>query len=547
MNPSDVLEINPSINISRVVINDGYVYDIIGNLSSSFPAGFNVLPTDNTLNALIKVSNGGISSQSSGGSPIDLPSNNGYPIIQTINDVKFYFNSNLISYSGCVCKDYIFNNNLNYVENIINQTDINNLLSGSQIISYYYLIHIGKTISLLIKNPDESIDSGSVTLQNSSNVGVYNYLTITNDEDPLSNNSQYKGYYRACVYTNTYKIFTINDTFDSNNKLIPYSVQLKEDTNYSLPFTFFLDNFITPNLSFNVYNYNNLNYNSGIPCLTSNSDFTIECIINNATTQFFNPNLLSFVNNDIDDVNFQINTTIINDLYNTNSTNINQIINIKNTSYKVSNLNIIVRSVKNSLTNSDINMIIDNNNEVAIFNRVNSGDGLYPPTIDFSEFISSHDISDTSELIYILGYIQYPRLNYNIYYPPGPDYSILSPSKIRYFTIKKNITSSISRGKITLVDVINFNKNYVVLNLYYNNSIYIVSSPYGRPLDTGISCGEFGLQNNKFIIDSSGKINYCFYFTFGQSILFNTLYLRLGFSYTTNPTYIGNILIETVL
>jgi hypothetical protein len=553
-NPYDNIVSQPSINISGVTINSGHVYDVLGSSASLFPQGENVLPTDCTLDALIKVSNnssaGGLMY---GGSLLSMDiSNNNHPVAQVMQDVSIY--SDIQSYTGVSCIDFINSGNLNtfghanMIGGIYDVNDLNNSNLILQFQSYYFITHIGSTITITFNNNDNTTISDSTTLSNSSNIGTYGTLKVIDDGDPFRNSYQHKGCYRACSYGNSKRSFNVSTLYDSNNKIIPYKYTLSESKNSiiikSIPFLFYVDRGITPSITTTITHQYLTGFNSGIPCLRNGGNILVTNLLQNCTTEFFNPNIVSYLCNPIFAVNYTVFVVDIFNLYNNNSATIRKLININTTLSGLYTLIVTANSLKNNNSTSSL-LLIDNTNGST--NRVNSGTGRYVNNTIFTPYDDIINITNTEELIYSLGYIQYPNTNFSLYYPVGPNYSNVPPgsySTYRWITYKFPIPQStyISRGKLVLSDIIMPNSNNslvynIIVNMYVdiNNNIYDLFLPYGSSSNGVIGSAEYAGMNNKFVprdvINGSTLTtvsDYYIYMTLGQTITANYAYIRLG-------------------
>jgi hypothetical protein len=527
MNPSDILYVSPSINVGGVILYNKLSQDTLGNISMLFPPNIGVTSNDSTLGALIKTANssgGGSSSGSVAGSFISTGSDNKL-VAQVIQDVSFF--TSLTNYTGGLCKQF---NSI--VTNIFNYNDINtnNIL---QFQTNYFLKHVGATITLFFIDTDGNTYSDSHILTNSSNIGVYNSLTILNDGDPFLNNLPYANIFTACKYSNTFRNFSTNTTYTPDSTLTPYIYILKEQyslgyptyNSYALPF--YVDSSPLPSMNINIGSYTSAILTSGLYILPLNSTINFTFTVNNITSQFYNPKVINI------DATFTTTTYIsatqnmINSCYNTGSYTFNYSLSVNKITSGIQILTLTVNSLTKS-SSSTLQCLIDTTTNLESNIRVTSGTGRFTDTSNFNTYNSSVPLTNNEELLYLFGKISYPSTNYTNYIPQGLDYSNLTGSfyTYRWFTQKinqSNILPYISNGYIQInLSVVNLIQplNNVIIDLYMNNNIYIVSSPYNETSNIVIS----DCLNNK--IQSSA---YLVYFDFKSQVQVNTdIYIRLG-------------------
>jgi len=173
--------------------------------------------------------------------------------------------------------------------------------------------------------------------------------------------------------------------------------------------------------------------------------------------------------------------------------------------------------------------------------RVTSGIGRFTDISQFNSFDSSVPLTNNEELLFIFGNISYPYLNYINNIPQGLNYSNLSGSfsTYRWFTQKisqNNIPTYITSGYIKLNNITDISAplllNQITIDIYMNNNIYIVTSPFYETQNILIS-DNF---NNKLVNNS-----YLIYFNFRSQIQVNSdLYIRLGLPDSTKQKIIFN-------
>ena len=548
MNQSDILYINPSINIGGVLLSNNLSQDTIGNIYALFPQSIGVNSQDSTLSALIKTANnsGGLSTNSYAGSFISTSSDNKL-VAQVIQDVSFY--STCTTYTGGTCRQLINDNVVNTLTNIYDLTEINNL-NVPQFITNYFIKHVGSNITLIfIDNNTQTTDSHVLT--NTSNIGVYGILTILDDGDPFLYNIQYANIFTACKYGNTFRQFTTNNLYDSNSILIPYIYILKEQnlfTSYAFPF--YIDNSNTPTISCSIFNFNNTKYTSGLNVLSLNSSINFVITLTNITSEFYNNHMID-ITSDFSTVTYILPIrSVISSCYNTNTGTFNFLLNID-----IMNNNILpLTFTANSLTKSNsltINCIIDCNsiNESDI--RCFSGTNRFSSTDYFTNYDSSVSLNNNEELMYLFGKFSYPYLDYTSYIPQGNDYSNLTGSynNYRWFTQKinqNNLPQFINNGYVQINNISFVNNdltsliliNQIILDIYMNENIYIVSSPIYVVDNNNIYNINDNSYNNKLTSLSNSLYNYLVYFDFkSQTQITSDIYIRIGISSIAKNKY----------
>jgi len=548
MNPSDILYINPSINVGGVILYNKLSQDTIGNLSILFPSNIGVTSNDSTLGALIKTANssgGGSSSSSSlAGSFISIGSDNKL-VAQVIQDVSFY--STLTNYTGGVCKQFG-----SFVTNIFDYNEINTP-NTTQFQTNFLIKHIDATITIFFINTDSTTTSDSHVLTNTSNIGIYNTLTITDDGDPFIYNLPYANIFTACKYKNTFRNFNINSNYTSSNTLIPYIYILKEKlttsslTYNSYAMSFYVDSSPLPSLTYNINNFVGVILTSGLYVLPLNSVITFNFTINNITTEFYNSQTININSNFTTEMSILPTQEMIDSCYNTGSYSFNYYLHINNNISGIETLTLRVNSLtKHSSTT--LYCLIDCTNILESDIRVTSGIGRFTDISQFNSFDSSVPLSNNEELLYIFGNISYPYLDYSNNIPQGLDYSNLTSSfnTYRWFTQKinqDNLPTYITNGYIKLNNLTDISTplllNQLIIDIYMNDNIYIVTSPFYETENIIIS----DTFNNK-LVDNS----YLVFFNFrSQKQITTDLYIRLGLPDSTKQKIIFNSLTLSVI
>lgn len=548
MNQSDILYVNPSINIGGVLLSNNLSQDTIGNIYALFPQSIGVNSQDSTLSALIKTANnsGGLSTNSYAGSFISTSSDNKL-VAQVIQDVSFY--STCTTYTGGTCRQLINDNVVNTLTNIYDLTEINNL-NIPQFITNYFIKHVGSNITLIfIDNNTQTTDSHVLT--NTSNIGVYGILTILDDGDPFLYNIQYANIFTACKYGNTFRQFTTNNLYDSNSILIPYIYILKEQnlfTSYAFPF--YIDKSNTPTISCSIFNFNNTKFTSGLNVLPLNSSINFVITLTNITSEFYNNHMIDITSDFSTVTHILPIRSVISSCYNTNTGTFNFLLNID-----IMNNNILpLTFTANSLTKSNsltINCIIDCNsiNESDI--RCFSGTNRFTSTDYFTNYDSSVSLNNNEELMYLFGKFSYPYLDYTSYIPQGNDYSNLTGSynNYRWFTQKinqNNLPQFINNGYVQINNISFVNNdltsliliNQIILDIYMNENIYIVSSPIYVVDNNNIYNINDNSYNNKLTSLSNSLYNYLVYFDFkSQTQITSDIYIRIGISSIAKNKY----------
>jgi len=546
MNPSDILYINPSINVGGVILSNKQSQDTIGNLSILFPSNIGVTANDSTLGALIKTANSsgsGSSGASVAGSFIALGYDNKL-VAQVIQDVSFY--TGLTTYTGGLCRHFGTT-----VTNIFDHDTIN----SSQVFQFqtnYLLKHVGATITMYFINTDSTTTSDSHTLTNSSNIGTYGTLSIIRDGDPFLNNLPYANIFTACKYKNTPRIFDVSTTYNTDSVLIPYIYILQEQLTSTSPIynsyakAFYIDTSPTPSLSSNISNFNGAILTSGLYVLPLNSSIDFSFTVNNITSEFYNSKTININSNFSSETFITPTYDMIISCYTTGTYTFTYNLNITNNISGIETLTLIVNSLtKNSSYN--LSCLIDTTNTLESDIRVTSGTGRFTDVSQFNSFDSSVPLTNNEELLYIFGNISYPCTDYSICIPQGIDYSNLTGSynTYRWFTQKisqSNIPTYITSGYIKLNNITYITSplllNQLIIDIYMNGNIYITTSPFYETTNTIIS-DNF---NNKLVNNS-----YFIYFNFKTQIQVNTdLYIRLGIPDSTKQKIIFNSLTLSV-
>lgn len=508
MNPSDIIEIQPPINVAGVILANSHVYDTIGSIASVFPPTLGVVPTDTTLNALIKTAVSNSYTQFAG----SMLSNN---VAQVIQDVSFTTTTQ--SYVAGLASEpgNIVNNIFNY-----------NTLTGHilEVESNYLIKHIGANIDLIITSHSGSSTSSTI-LTSGNDVGVYNNLEITFDGDPFN----YPSDYIACKYKATTPILTSSKYVNT--------IKMNERLYQCIPFLFYVDSQLIPSLSsYSIIVTPISTYISGIPRYINGTTLQVTTNILDITSEFYNnTQIVSILGNSFNQVNYQATNTDINNIYNNKTTPYAIINTITINNVSVGNLVISARlysasaSITSALSFTPIFIDCLSNNESQL--RVKSSSGQFPSTSSLTTYNSSQSLLLNEELQYILGYFIYPQLtNWSTYNPVGPNYSAISGGSYngyRWMTQKISINATIIRGNVVLNNytIIGTQTSPLLIYLSANNTWYDVLSPFIPPLGTTIGILEYS---------GTTSSNGSYFVTFGTGVTTQDVYIRIGLKNNTN-------------
>lgn len=302
-----------------------------------------------------------------------------------------------------------------------------------------------------------------ITLFDGDNRTTNNNLEIISDEDAYLNDTKNEGYWKQLI--------TEIETSSPNNLTLGENIISLDhlDLGFSSK-TVYLDDPKVPSIDNNTISISSNSigkFISGVPVLGINDLINIKYDIEDSISEYYNLNrVISFSNSAIGNNNIQPLNPSKGDIINVNSTK-----SIINNVYSLG-ASFILRghSSDNSYTTetSNTNFNIDSiSNEV----RVQSGSGKYP-SIYGGIFNSSLSILNNEELQLIGGVYKFPlKINYNSYYPSGPDYTSIqggSHNDYRWVTFNSiNINQEVGLT-ITFNNALNFNN--IILN---DTEIYI--------------------------------------------------------------------------
>lgn len=370
---------------------------------------------------------------------------------------------------------------------------------------------------------------GTRILTPGSDVGIYNKLEITADEDPYTGSDS--GFYLAL------KARVINGLTFSASNTIEYYYKLTHSLTGTTILPFYCDVPIIPNLpsTVSITSYpdaSNIIYQSGIGYYKSGAPFEVTFTVTNVISKFYNPTGTGRVSGDQFSTvygiptgaqrdegasnTFTLITTVLPNAYSDNAIiNVNGI-NFRNdlspTAYPVPLGQIMIDSTAPS-------------SEASI--RLSSGSGMYPVAGYGLAYDSTESLLANEELLYANNLFTYPSsTDYSSKQPAGPNYSAIG-TITRWVTFSKTYTDYISNFTVTFNDAENMNS--VIIPNFYLHALMSGSTEWIDGNIAYIGVGSPSLNGDSALVyhmssNTTKKI------TFGSTPRTGTLYIRIGLS-----------------
>jgi hypothetical protein len=593
---SDTIIPSPGQYVGGVLIQNGTISEVIGPIYAAELALVGAVPTDSTLDALVKTVNyfsAAIDNIEFGPASdtylyAGALANNNRPVANNVPIVSLIpGSSNQQSYSALSCRNYG-----TVIRNIFNITNTNNIALTTN----YVVKRIGSDIIMLFSGINQTTNTPvSVTnhhvLTNGSNIGSYGILGIQNDGDPYTSTiyTNLVGSVVACsfaalAYTITsYLTQSIRyNTLVSPAALIPYQFTLQEvPDNYSgVPLTtpvysFFIDNAPSPNITTSTVTItsNSPTFISGIPRVNIGDAVNVSITLNSVTSEFYNTNgIASISGNGLVTTNYTPSSQDIAALYtpaanyigssaptpsltiNVASTITNNLsmtrytpVNINSNDYLHVTCTAFSTINQTTYTPSFSQLFLDFPPYIESNIRLRSGTGQYPspnsqPTL-FTQYDSTISLLNNEELQYIDSYFMYPpAINWSAQYQIGstvaPDYSNISGGTFtgfRWMSMGFPINNNFARGVVYL------NNFYTTSSLPLSASSFLVYVFLGSTnlwydantvYNPGQQASVLSCLEIPAFINSNNQ--YQLNITVGSPVSVSSLYVRVGM--TTSAT-----------
>lgn len=391
------------------------------------------------------------------------------------------------------------------------------------------------TLTAFVKFGSSEEIVGVRELTATNNVGTYGQLEITADQDPYSGAES--GFYRALKA----KINNTTTLVPSNTSLYYFKLQysLSESTPESAQINFYVDNILPAPYASDgeIISFSAITKHiSGVPCFAEGT-ITVRAKFNNVIGKFYNAQYVGRATGNW----------------------CNEVLKLPNGNYRIENaipqlsFPLIIQPGASS-ANAEVQFYAKQacgTESVAYAfttfakidtissetNRLTAGIGQYPSTGYGTEFNSTVLLTSNEELQLERGVYIYPSsINYSIYTPAGPDYSLIAAGSydgLRWccFSIDLENTFNIS---ITFSGTVGFD-NVILsgfalqIKLEGQTGWLNGNSPYsgvGTPLNDG---------DNTLLYSHSTSVQKTL--TFGPVLRTGTLYVRIGIQEGSNKQF----------
>lgn len=285
-------------------------------------------------------------------------------------------------------------------------------------------------------------------------------------------------------------------------------------------------------------------YISGVPSLDNGDSIQFTYTVNNGVSEFYNSSRVGVLSGGIFN---SVNSNPASVPSRGDSLTFNAVTTVKNGSFydESPRYNLTGYDSKNqsaSLNNRNPNLRIDTVSNENI--RVTSGTGNFPSSGYGSSYNSSQSLSSNEELQLINGNFRWPSGNYSSLNFGGPDYSSL-PSITRYATFNLGNITNASNFTFNITSVggtwnVNPSKTISGLTLQLRvdgptptNGWLDANDTYssGNPLNDGDASLVSGASTG--IVSGNIKRQV----TFGTAIKTGTVYIRIGYTNSSNKTF----------
>lgn len=386
-------------------------------------------------------------------------------------------------------------------------------------------------IAYINGNSDGSIYITDTDMSGTSN----NSLSITNDQDAYSGDSQREGFYRVLSAT-----ISSNNILDASTQQYNYNLQYPDSNNETDTVSFYIDDPTSPSISNENLDasVNNISrYISGVPSYEVDNSIGISYSVDNAIGKFYHPTTLGEANlNAGDSLSSGLPGTAPSE--GDNITFTGEVLSFEdNQYYENGNIEVTITPYRSNGAYSSGNTILSIPGRIDTVSdesdRVTSGDNSDFPTSGYGNIydstVSLKVSSYIAELQKLNNLYQWPESDYSVW-EGGPDYSTGLGTSTRWVTFSTTI-SNLTGFDIQFNNTNNFtaDSQEVTQNIkiYANvdgaeptNGWIDCNAPYpgtGNPTDDG----DAGMK----VLNSSATFKSI---TFGSTTKIGTLYVRIG-------------------